>query len=481
MKNFFAACILTFTFVHCSDVEQAINTEQFDTNDTALLQGATSKKWHHPSNIQDHKSLAGTEALLPSIAMDKDGNAVVAWLQIVSNSYQIFKAEYRQGQWTKPQSLNEYINPTGSVFYFPKVAMDDKGNALIVWGQTSNTGHIQVFKAELHPTTGWTLPTSLSDYISLPNSQAMAPEVAMNNKNEAIITWIQYDGAYSHIFKAEYTNHTWTYPTSLADHISPAGSDAFNPKVVLNNATPSKALITWGQKDTSYNNQIFMAERIGQTWATPSSLIDHISPAGSDASYAQSAIANNGDWTIVWFQHDGSNEQIFKAQYFGNAGGLTLPSSLTDNISPDGSDAFDPKVAMDGHGHVIIVWQQNDASIFKILKAEYAQNAWILPTLSDAISFSGTNASSPSVSADHHGNAVLIWNQVDNNTIKLYKSRYNPNNQTWAYPAAPKNKISFNRSDVGHAPSVVTNSGKAFISWSQNDGTYEQVFVSEYR
>jgi hypothetical protein len=40
----------------------------------------------------------------------------------------------------------------------------------------------------------------------------------------------------------------------------------------------------------------------------------------------------------------------------------THPGSLSDNISPDGQDAYSPKVAMDDNDNTIVVWRQSDGS-----------------------------------------------------------------------------------------------------------------------
>jgi hypothetical protein len=69
--------------------------------------------------------------------------------------------------------------------------------------------------------------------------------------------------------------------------------------------------------------------------------------------------------------------QVFKSEYFilggdppNYIGWWTHPSSLSDNISPDGQDAWQQQVAMDYYGNAIIVWMQSDGSNHQIFKSQ---------------------------------------------------------------------------------------------------------------
>ncbi|MCD6497139.1 MAG: hypothetical protein J7M25_02410 [Deltaproteobacteria bacterium] len=136
--------------------------------------------------------------------MDDNGNAIIVWQQSDGSSLQIFKAEYRNGQWTIPADLTDNIGPDGQDAVGPEVAMDDNGNAIIVWEQ-SDGSNIQIFKSEYRGGQ-WTLPADLTDNISPDGQDAVGPEVAMDDNGNAIIVWFQQpDGGGSYqVFKSEY-------------------------------------------------------------------------------------------------------------------------------------------------------------------------------------------------------------------------------------------------------------------------------------
>ena len=81
--------------------------------------------------------------------------------------------------------------------------MDDNGNALIVWAQYDGSGIRQVFKSEYRDGS-WTHPADLSDNISPEGEHAVQPQVAMDNNGNAIIVWYQSDGSNSQAFMSQY-------------------------------------------------------------------------------------------------------------------------------------------------------------------------------------------------------------------------------------------------------------------------------------
>jgi uncharacterized protein YheU (UPF0270 family) len=197
----------------------------------------------------------------------------------------------------------------------------------------------------------------------------------MDDNANAIIVWYQYDGTASgrQIFKSEYRSGSWTHPSSPTDNISPDGQFAWIPQVAMDNS--GNAVIVWRQSDGT-NNQIFKSEYRGGSWTHPSSLADNISPNGDNAGSPQAAMDNSGNAVIVWQQGDGTTNcdggscsNIFKSEY--RSGSWTHPASLIDNISQDGWGAGAQQAAMDNNGNAVIVWKQSDGTYQQIFKSEY--------------------------------------------------------------------------------------------------------------
>lgn len=158
-------------------------------------------------------------------------------------------------------------------------------------------------------------------------------------------------------------------------------------------------------------------------WKHPSGLSDNISPDGLDEYGCQVAMDNSGNALIVWYQDDGSRDQIFKSEY--RDGEWTHPADLDDHISPDGQDAEEPHAAMDNNGNAVIVWDQDDGSNWRIFKSEYRNGAWSHPAdLDEYISPDGYDAYPSRVAMDNSGNALIVWEQYDGSNWQVFKSEY---------------------------------------------------------
>jgi hypothetical protein len=322
----------------------------------------------------------------------------------------------------------------------------------------------------------WAHPVDLSDSINPYGQDVYGTRAAMDGNGDTVIVWAQNDGSNDQIFKSEYRDGVWTHPVGLDDNISPDGEDAGDPRVAMDEN--GNAVITWHQSDGS-NNQIFMSEYRDGAWSHPTGLDDNFSPDGEDAQYQEVTMDNNGNALITWQQYYSGYSQIFKSEY--RNGTWDHPDDLADNISPDGEDALSPEIAMDNSGNAIITWQQSDSAYTQIFKSEYRNGTWDHPDgLADNISPDGNYAYYPQVAMDNNGNAIIAWFQSDNGNIaQIYLSDYR--NGTWTHPADLSDNISPYGEDATSPWVAMGNNGDAVITWSQSDGSYDRVFLSEYR
>ena len=478
--------LLTFILSSCGDFwytdihpRETVNTANPNTNnppntpddDDPVLPAV--KAWHHPQSLSDNISLNNQDASLPKVAMDDNGNIIVVWYQFDGSKNQIFKSEFRNGTWTHPTSLSDNISPDGQYAYFPDVDMDNNGNAIIAWHQYDGVAY-QIFKSEYRNGV-WTHPTSISDNISPDGQNTYSAQVAMSDNGDAIITWYQADGAFNQIYKSEYRNGVWTHPASLSDNISPNNQQSNANEVAMDDS--GNTIIVWHQSNGTHN-QIFKSEFRNGAWTHPANLSNNISPDSQSATLPQVAMDNLGNAVIAWNQSNGLHTQIFKSEYRNNA--WTHPVSVINNISPDGLNADTTSVAMDDLGNALITWRQTDGVNSAIFKSEYRNGIWTHPAnLADNVFLAGQYVSWPSVSMDNLGNALITWEQIDGIDISIYKSEYR--NGAWTQPTGLSDHISASGTNASSARSAMSDHGTAAIVWMQDDGSFDQIFMSEFK
>jgi hypothetical protein len=190
--------------------------------------------------------------------MDDNGNAIIVWDQSDGSNSQVFMSEYRNGSWSHPTGLSDNISPDGQDTWSPQVAMDNNGNAIIVWRQFDGSND-QIFMSE-YRNGSWSHPATLSDNISPDGQKVFSQQVAMDDNGNAVIVWDQSDGSNEQIFMSEYRNGSWSHPATLSDNISPDGRTTDRPQVVMDNN--GNIVIVWQQYVyiSSSIQHIFMSE-----------------------------------------------------------------------------------------------------------------------------------------------------------------------------------------------------------------------------
>jgi len=174
-----------------------------DTCRQLFMAQYTNKTWTKPASRTDHISFSGTVVNSAEIAMnDEDGDAVIVWSQHNGTHDQIYISEYRRGLWTHPTDLTDSISPLDEDATRPHVAMNRFGETIITWQQSPGIFQ-QIYKSEYRDGS-WIHPASISQTISPALQHAEAPRVAMDNIGNAIIVWHQFDGTNKNLYMSEY-------------------------------------------------------------------------------------------------------------------------------------------------------------------------------------------------------------------------------------------------------------------------------------
>jgi hypothetical protein len=253
-----------------------------------------------------------------------------------------------------------------------------------------------------------------------------------------------------------------------------------------------KIIVAWKQSDGT-NQQIFNSQFLFGTWFNPTDLSDNLSPDGTDATAPQEGMDSAGNTIIVWSQGDGTNQQIFMANYDILVFTWSPPVDLTDNISPDGTDATAPHVAMNASGMKTLAWVQSDGTNQQIFKSEFHNGiscgsgpvalstmTWLHPTgLSDNISPDGADAATPHAAQEDSGDAIIVWAQNDGTHTQIYKSEFRC--AVWTHPSDLTDKVSFDGQSAQTPKAAMSNNGDAVLVWVQSDGGLPNLYLSEYR
>jgi len=388
--------------------------------------------WSSPLKIAVSDSTSVMET--PRVAMDDAGNAVIAWAQRITNSSpytsQVFASTYYAsiGTWEHPSDLADNLSPDDSTTSNVQVAMANTLWAAVVWQQRKPTvpstinNHIY---AVLRNGSGWGSPPTINDNISPEDASlidnAGNPRVGMDSNLYVTAAWWQEYGSPIQIMNGVRDPGTGVWDTRTL--VNPLNRPETNVADQLDVAVGGggSGVIVWDQPDANGDNQIYRSDNRPSGYLRPDDLAHHLSVEGTDAGNPVAAVSDSGYTVVAWEQEDGSTDcsggtcsQIFiSTRDPGSVVSYSVPATLTDNISPDGSDAYDARVAVADNGDFVVVWLQSDGAYKQVFRAESRSGVLTVPTgLTDHISTdTSSDAANAHVAMDSSGKTVIVWEQ----------------------------------------------------------------------
>jgi len=339
-------------------------------------------------------------AYSPQIAIDSNGNALAVWYQYDGTRYSIWANRFDGSSWGSA-TLIETDNAGNA--YSPQIAIDSNGNALAVWQQYDGTRYN--IWANRFDGSSWGSAT----LIETDNAgTAYSPQIAIDSNGNALAVWYQYDGTRNNIWANRFDGSSWGSATLI--ETDNAGT-AYSPQIAID--SNGNALAVWYQHGGTRNN-IWANRFDGSSWGS-ATLIE--SDNAGSAYSPQIAIDSNGNALAVWYQHDGTRYNIWANHFDGSSWG----SATLIEIDNAGS-ASSPQIAIDSNGNALAVWYQSDGTRNNIWANRFDGSSWGSATLIETDN--AGHAYFPQIAIDDNGNALAVWDQYDGTRNNIWANRF---------------------------------------------------------
>ncbi len=234
-----------------------------------------------------------------TVAIDGTGNAMAVW----NAGFVIWACPYTLGNgWGTPQWINIQGGNTGP----PQIALDSNGNAIVAWHESDGTRH-HIWSNRYHVGTGWGLAQLVETNST---SDAYYPQVGIDLNGNAIVGWYQDDGpqwsTWANIYYADGTG--WGTPQQLSAN----GAISSMPQIAMD--LTGNAIVVWFQADGSRTNM--WANRYGRHfgWGT-AQLIESIDGNIATIGNPGLAVHKRGNVVAVWAQNDGNYNRVWAAWF----------------------------------------------------------------------------------------------------------------------------------------------------------------------
>lgn len=294
------------------------------------------------------------QQLLPNVAMDPDGDFVIAWHSSgETTSYEVKAQRYNAAgvpQGTEFQ-VNTYTTLNQAV---PAVAMDDDGNFIVVWQSYLQDGsdvgvYARRYSAAGVPDGGEfrvnTFTTGLQGITGRP--------VGLDSAGNFVITWVSVqDGSGAGIYAQRYdasgvpqgaefrvNTHTTSEQRGAAVAVGDDGD----------------FVVTWRSEGQDGSGNGVYAQRYNALGAAQGSEFQVNTFTPNHQYRVQTVMDADGDFTVVWnsFLQDGDGYGVYAQQF--NAAGGPQGSEFRANSFTTNNQSF-PTIAMDTDGDFVIAW-----------------------------------------------------------------------------------------------------------------------------
>lgn len=173
------------------------------------------------------------------VALDPNGNAIAVWYQSDGAVDNIWANRYAAGTgWGTAQLIETADGGDGQD---AQVAMDGAGNAVAVWVQWDGARE-NAWSNLYSPITGWGTPQLIE---ADNNNDAEFPQLALDAAGNAVVVWVQWDSSVYDIWANRYTPDSGWGTAQLAE--TDSLRDAVQPQVGADAA--GNAVVVWIQYD----------------------------------------------------------------------------------------------------------------------------------------------------------------------------------------------------------------------------------------
>ncbi|MDI3288832.1 hypothetical protein [Polyangium sp. 15x6] len=367
-------------------------------------------------------SLRKPSAVLPGFAGmgvvigGEAGDAVVSWRQSITGAEgDVYRSERApDGTWTDPMSVADRVS-SGEKAYEPRLAARPSGEILQVWNQWYDGSHYGVALARRKgPGEAWEGPSAEDDVLSPPSFFSNAPQVTVNGRGDALVSWYQSAGSQLMAFMSERNGAEGAFSRpGVDDYLSAPGAPVdndpiCNPKPAL--AEDGRSVVVWTQETGQGGVAVYLASRDANgAWTQPADLADTFSQPEGKCRDARAAFDPLGHLYVTWSEDTGTGAAVHLAERAPD-GTWIHPGDRPLVLSTEGAtQAITPVLAVGRDGGVIVAWSEEVGDHFRVAaRRGSAAGFGLIEVLSPA----GDHALSPQVAiGGPKDRAAVVWIQ----------------------------------------------------------------------
>jgi large repetitive protein len=371
-------------------------------------------------------SFTNNSQSLPSVAMDADGDYVVAWQSYGQDGSSLGIYAQRYDASGVPQGAEFQVNSfTSSIQGSPSVAMDANGDFVVAWQSLDQDGSNFGIYAQRYDATGVAQGAEFQ-VNSFTSSFQRSPSVAMDADGDFVVTWQSFgqDGSFDGIYAQRYDASGVAQGAEFQVN-SFTNSSQNSPSVAMD--ADGDFVVTWQSNGQDGSGFGIYSQRYDASGVAQGAEFQVNSFTNSSQASPSVAMDADGDFLVAWQSdgQDGSLDGVYAQRY--DASGVAQGAEFQVNSFTNNSQRR-PSVAMDVDGDFVVTWQSygQDGSFDGIYAQRYDAAGVAQGGEFQVNTFTNSTQGSPSVAMDANGDFVVAWESdgQDGSSYGIYAQRY---------------------------------------------------------
>jgi hypothetical protein len=365
---------------------------------------------------------------LAAVAIDSDGDFVVTWEGAGQggDNYGIYAQRYDNAGVAQGSEfqVNSYTTSSQSA---PAIAIDSDGDFVIAWNSYGQAGYGAGYDvyAQRYNSAGVAQGSEFRVNTISGNSQAN-PSIAMDSNGNFVIAWesLGQDNGGFGVYAKRYNNAGIVQGTEFLVNIY-SNTNQLEASAAMD--SNGNFVIVWHSDFQDGSAGGIYAQRYNSTGVAQGSEFQVNNYTTYTQTHPSVAMDSNGNFAVAWLsdEQDGSSFGIYVQRY--NSSGVTQGSEFPVNTFTTGVQTY-PVIAMSSDGHFIITWMSysQDGSSSGIY-AQAFDNTGITQGSEFRINTYTTGSQEyQAVGMDSGGNFVVAWNSnlQDGDGFGIYAQRY---------------------------------------------------------
>ncbi|MDX1409979.1 MAG: hypothetical protein R3330_17640, partial [Saprospiraceae bacterium] len=321
------------------------------------------------------------DAAAPAIAMDQAGNAMVVWRQTDNGTDEVMFRRYDAiaDAWVPSSSLDSSAYGISE----PDVAMDSSGNALVVWNSQlyeNGSYYLQVFARYWSADTeSW----SVTKQISSDDIEGFFnPRIGFDDSGNAIAVWIREPADSNDPDALVYNRYntgggSWGSPVEAFD----IEKDRYEPLDMAVDAQ-GNAIVVWVNADDSYlpdavnSVQASRFDTVTGNWSVPLRLDSYNAPG--EAHDPQVIFDVEGNAHVAWWRDRRTEPrifgQVFANRYDAETGGWNTSAMRILGARDDDEGRF-PALAVNEAGEAVMTFELGEVYVSRFADSDETWSA----------------------------------------------------------------------------------------------------------